>query len=61
MKGAGGSYGYPKLTEVAKALEDAAKAEDTEAGMLALGEFAELSRAAAQGRIVQRGLKGKVE
>ena len=58
MKGAGGSYGYPKLTEVAKAIEDAAKAEDTEAGTLALGEFAELSQAAARGRIIQRELKG---
>lgn len=53
MKGAGGSYGYPMLTEAAKVLENAAKAGDIEAGKTALAEFEELCRAVNQGRKVQ--------
>lgn len=36
MKGTGGSYGYPMLTEAAKVLEEAAKARDVEACTTAL-------------------------
>jgi len=50
MKGAGGSYGYPQLTQAARLLEDAAKAGDVEAATLALAEFAEMSAAALRGR-----------
>ena len=50
LKGAGGSYGYPVITETAKMLEDAAKARDIEAATLALGRLASLCRAAARGR-----------
>ncbi len=53
MKGAGGSYGYPMLTEVAKTLEEAAKAEDVETCTTALYEFEVLCHAVDQGRKVQ--------
>ena len=49
LKGAGGSYGYPMLTEAARTLEGAAKAEDVEASTLALKELAELCQRAARG------------
>jgi len=45
LKGAGGSYGYPSLTDAARALEDAAADADTEAANLALKEMADLCRA----------------
>ena len=50
LKGAGGSYGYPMLTEAAGTLEGAAKAKDVEASTLALKELAELCQRAARGR-----------
>lgn len=50
MKGAGGSYGYPEMTEAAKKLEDAAKAKDVDAGKLALGKLTALCQAATRGR-----------
>ncbi len=53
MKGAGGSYGYPMLTEVAKILEEAAKTKDAEACTTALEEFEVLCQAVNQGRKVQ--------
>jgi len=53
MKGAGGSYGYQMLTETAKVLEEAAKAEDTKAGTTALDELEALCQAADRGRRVQ--------
>jgi hypothetical protein len=53
MKGAGGSYGYPMLTKVAKTLEEAAKAGDIETCTTALDEFEVLCHAADQGRKVQ--------
>jgi CheY-like chemotaxis protein len=49
MKGAGGSYGYPEITEAAKKLEDAAKAKDVDAGELALGKLTTLCQAATRG------------
>ena len=45
LKGAGGSYGYPSLTDAASILEDAAKARDLEAANLALSELGALCRA----------------
>ncbi len=53
MKGAGGSYGYPMLTEAAKAIEDAAKAKDVEASTTALDELESLCQAVGRGRKVQ--------
>ena len=50
LKGAGGSYGYPALTVAAKTLEDAAKAQDTEAETLALAELVEVRQAVVRGR-----------
>jgi HPt (histidine-containing phosphotransfer) domain-containing protein len=52
MKGAGGSYGYPMLTETAKILENAAKSRDVEAGTTALDEFEVLCQAVDRGRKV---------
>ncbi len=52
MKGAGGSYGYQMLTDAAKVLEAAAKAEDTKAGTTALNELEALCQAADRGRKV---------
>ncbi|MFQ5485384.1 MAG: response regulator, partial [Desulfobacterales bacterium] len=50
MKGAGGSYGYPMLTETAKTLEEAAKARNVEAGTMALDELDVLCQAVDRGR-----------
>ncbi|MBL7133562.1 MAG: response regulator, partial [Phycisphaerae bacterium] len=51
LKGAGGSYGYPALSEAAKRLEDAAKACDTEGATLAMKELAELIRSVAAAKL----------
>ena len=53
LKGAGGSYGYAKLSEVARGLEQAAKDEDHEAAELALAEVSEVCQAAAAGRKIK--------
>ena len=45
LKGAGGSYGYPQLTDAAKILEDAAKAKDIEAANLTMNQLETLCRA----------------
>ncbi|GAX61102.1 signal transduction histidine kinase-like protein [Candidatus Scalindua japonica] len=50
MKGAGGSYGYPILTEAAKTLEKAAKARDLEAATTALNKFEVLYQAVDRSR-----------
>ncbi|MBS1259574.1 MAG: Sensor histidine kinase RcsC [Candidatus Scalindua arabica] len=50
MKGAGGSYGYPMLTEAAKAIEEAAKAEDVKAGTVALDKLEAFCRSVIRGR-----------
>jgi PAS domain S-box-containing protein len=42
LKGAGGSYGYACLTDAARQLEMHAKQKDSEAGVLALGNLANL-------------------
>ncbi|MDP6546897.1 MAG: response regulator [Phycisphaerae bacterium] len=49
LKGAGGGYGYQSLTEAARVLEDAAKAEDIEAAKLAMNELNRLCRSVADG------------
>jgi len=49
LKGAGGSYGYPLLTEVSKTLEDAAKAQDVEGAGVAISELAKLCEAVVNG------------
>ena len=53
LKGAGGGYGYPKLTDLAKTLEDAAKSEDREAAGLALAPLAKYCRGIVAGRSVE--------
>ncbi len=53
MKGAGGNYGYPMLTESAKILEDAAVARDVETVKKTLDEFEILCQAVDRGRKVQ--------
>ena len=50
LKGAGGGYGYPLLTEQARKLEDATKAADVEAERLALNELMALTRSVIAGR-----------
>ena len=50
LKGAGGSYGYPMLTEVARKLEEAAKMEQTEQEMLLLRRIADICIAIIRGR-----------
>lgn len=49
LKGAGGSYGYPALTDASRVLEQAAKAGDAEAANLALAGLARLCQAAVRG------------
>jgi HPt (histidine-containing phosphotransfer) domain-containing protein len=53
MKGAGGSYGYSMLTEAAKTIEEAAKAEDAEAGTLALDKLEVFCHAVVRGREIE--------
>ncbi len=50
LKGAGGSYGYPTLTDAGKKLEDAAAAHDREAADLAIEKVAGLCRAIKEGQ-----------
>ena len=49
LKGAGGSYGYPDLTDAARVLEMTAKNRDTASGAVALERLATLSRAIIRG------------
>ena len=49
LKGAGGSYGYPTLSEVAKSLELAAKAQDMGGATAALAEVKEVCAAIQTG------------
>ncbi len=55
MNGAGGSYGYPMLTETAKVLEEAAKSKDGDACMTSLDELAMLCLAINHSRKIQTG------
>ena len=50
LKGAGGSYGYPTLTDAAKCLEDAAEAPDTEDAILAMKNLIDLVQSIVAGR-----------
>ena len=50
LKGAGGSYGFPPLTDAARRVEDAAKIGDDEAATLALAELATLCKAIVAGQ-----------
>jgi len=50
LKGAGGSYGYPDLTDAARVLEMTAKNRDAASGHVALDRLAALCRAVVRGR-----------
>ena len=60
LKGVGGSYGYPEVTDAAKTLEDAAKARDPEAAGLALASLAQLCRAVIAGHPAKRVPQGGI-
>ncbi len=49
LKGSGGGYGYARLTEAARTMEDAAKTSDTEAATLALSKLRKLVDAVVAG------------
>ena len=49
LKGAGGGYGYPALTEAARGLENAAKAQCRETTLLALVQLSTLCQAVEAG------------
>jgi HPt (histidine-containing phosphotransfer) domain-containing protein len=49
LKGAGGSYGYPRLTGLAGSLEEAARVQDGEGAEKVLGELENLCEAIAEG------------
>ena len=55
LKGAGGGYGYPALTEEAAILEQAAKAGDTEQARLTLRRLTDLCQAIRRGLPVRAG------
>lgn len=57
LKGAGGSYGYPALTDACKALEDAAKAHDNSAVDAALDMVGAMIRAIENGFSLQVSTK----
>ena len=52
LKGAGGSYGYPPLSEVAAVLERAAAGKDLEACTLAIGRLSSVCEAIRRGRAI---------
>ncbi len=58
LKGAGGGYGYFCLMEMAKVLEDAARAEDSEAARQVLQELRELCKAIEAGHQAHTAVKG---
>jgi HPt (histidine-containing phosphotransfer) domain-containing protein len=55
LKGSGGGYGYPMLTDVAAKLERAAKDEDWEMIAAHLAKLESLSAAVFRGRKTQTG------
>ncbi len=59
LKGVGGGYGYPQITEAAKAVEDAAKAEEPDAAGEALRRVAALCDAARTGHRSPEGAQGE--
>ena len=50
LKGAGGSYGYPALTEAARVLEMTAEAADADNAAAALAGLVRLCRGIVRGR-----------
>ena len=50
LKGAGGGYGYPCLTENAKSLEQAAQSQDRESAHLSLSALDDLCQAIVPAR-----------
>ncbi|MFH1731790.1 MAG: response regulator, partial [Planctomycetota bacterium] len=52
LKGAGGSYGYPDLTDAARVLEMTARNRDAASGRVALDRLAALCKAVVRGRAV---------
>ena len=60
LKGAGGGYGYPALTDAAKVIEETAKAEDTEAATLAIRRLTSLCEAVRVGHTSEATTKGSV-
>ncbi len=59
LKGAGGGYGYPLLTDKASALEDAAKDADAESTRLAMNELQTLIRKVLAGQEVSAVIEDK--
>jgi signal transduction histidine kinase/CheY-like chemotaxis protein/HPt (histidine-containing phosphotransfer) domain-containing protein len=59
LKGSGGGYGYPSLTEQARKLEDSARAADGEAARLALNELKATVHAAVASRDAGAAMKGE--
>jgi CheY-like chemotaxis protein len=53
IKGAGGSYGYARLTDAARELESHARRKDAEAAMMALNELANLCKRIEAGHAVK--------
>ena len=49
LKGAGGSYGYPMLTEVAGSLEDTSRVGDRDGAQKVLGDLEKMCEAIAEG------------
>jgi len=58
LKGSGGNYGYPALTETAKVLEDAAKARSGQAADRAIVHLALLCEAVEKGQHVSLAVGG---
>ena len=58
LKGAGGGFGYPSITQAARDLESAAKESDHEAAALALRTVAEFSRRAEAGLPSSKASRG---
>lgn len=50
LKGAGGTFGYPQITEAARDVESAARGEDAEGAHLALSDLDTICRAVIGGR-----------
>ncbi len=59
LKGAGGGYGYPLLTERARKLEDASRTADVEAERLALNELQAFAHSVIVGRGMGVALEGE--
>ncbi len=58
LKGSGGNYGYPRLTEASAVLETAAKAQDARAAAVALGQVSILCEAITKGHATYASAEG---